>query len=129
MGALTRPAAPWIAGIVIGIVAVLAGTVGGVQPPEAYGFWGAAVCLTLLAYPYVFLPVRASCNSIATHGLRNAVAGWQLMTRPIGARFWAHWLAERSARWPEPADFVIPTGWRCFCCRCWRSGSFGRHAG
>ena len=38
MGALSRPVAPWVAGIVIGIAAVLAGTVGGVHPPEAYGF-------------------------------------------------------------------------------------------
>ena len=38
MGALTRPIAPWVAGIVIGVVAVLAGTIGGIHPPEAYGF-------------------------------------------------------------------------------------------
>lgn len=38
MAVLTRlPEAPWIAGIVIGVVAVLAGTIGGVSPPDAYG--------------------------------------------------------------------------------------------
>ncbi len=38
MGAMSRPFAPWVAGIIIGVVALLAGTIGGVQPPEAYGF-------------------------------------------------------------------------------------------
>jgi hypothetical protein len=39
MGALTRlPQAPWVAGIVVGVLAVLAGTIGGANPPEAYGF-------------------------------------------------------------------------------------------
>lgn len=28
---------PWVAGIVIGVAAVLAGTIGGLNPPEAYG--------------------------------------------------------------------------------------------
>ncbi len=38
MGSLIRrPVAPWVAGVVIALAAVLAGTVGGVRPPEAYG--------------------------------------------------------------------------------------------
>ena len=32
-----RAIAPWAAGIIIGVVAVLAGTIGGINPPDAYG--------------------------------------------------------------------------------------------
>lgn len=28
--------------------------------PDLYGFWGAAIVLTFLSYPYIFLPLRAS---------------------------------------------------------------------
>jgi uncharacterized protein len=35
---MDRTLQPWMAGVVIGVVAVLAGTVGGIYPPEAYGF-------------------------------------------------------------------------------------------
>ena len=28
--------------------------------PDLYGFWGAAIVLTFLSYPYVFLPLRAA---------------------------------------------------------------------
>lgn len=34
---ISRPVRPWVAGIVIGVIAVLAGTVGGINPPDAYG--------------------------------------------------------------------------------------------
>jgi hypothetical protein len=32
-----RAVEPWVAGVVIGVVAVLAATIGGINPPEAYG--------------------------------------------------------------------------------------------
>ena len=35
---MSRELRPWLAGIIIGVMAVLAGTIGGVHPPEAYGF-------------------------------------------------------------------------------------------
>ena len=97
MGALTRPAAPWIAGIVIGIVAVLAGTVGGVQPPEAYGF-----CTTCHGRDLILGLVRPLSG--ATFDLPTL---WPVLTvvGVVGGAWLARRLAAETAR-PDRLDTV-----------------------
>jgi len=86
MGALTRlPQAPWVAGIVVGVLAVLAGTIGGANPPEAYGF-----CTTCHGRDLVLGIVQPWLP-----GTFDLPTLWPLLT-VIGVIVGA-WLARRSA--------------------------------
>jgi hypothetical protein len=87
MASLIRlPIAPWVAGIAIGIVAALAGTIGGVGPPDAYG-----LCTTchgrdlLLGLAQPVLP-----------GVLDVPAMWPMLT-VVGVMGGA-WLARRATR-------------------------------
>ena len=80
-----RPLQPWMAGIVIGVVAVLAGTVGGIGPPEAYGF-----CTTCHGRDLVLGLVRPF--SVGTFDLPTL---WPMMT--VVGVVAGSWLARRLA--------------------------------
>jgi len=95
MGALTRlPQAPWIAGIVIGVVAVLAGTIGGVNPPEAYG-----LCTTCHGRDLVLGIVQPWFS-----GSLDLPTLWPILTT-VGVLGGA-WLARRAARERPTTDRI-----------------------
>lgn len=83
---IRRSIPPWVAGIAIGIVAALAGTIGGVGPPDSYG-----LCTTchgrdlLLGLVQPVLP-----------GVLDVPAMWPMLT-VVGVMGGA-WLARRAVR-------------------------------
>lgn len=91
-----RELQPWMAGVVIGMVAVLVGTIGGVNPPEAYGF-----CTTCHGRDLILGLVRPLSG--ATFDLPTL---WPVLT-VVGVVGGA-WLARRVAAERSRPDRIDP---------------------